>query len=127
MSEIDEAREQLKAALFALNNQLRPQEASQIAADLAYLTPTLATLLDRINQRLADADRIPGLYSTANTDARAELDTARQQLVAAQRAVEVLTGHLEQAHQSLASLGHGDASDQPLTAVPDERPDWAQP
>lgn len=115
----DEAREALKSTLFGLDEQLRPQDAAVVVADLAYLAPALGSLMGRVSDRLAAAERLPGLYSTANPDARAELQQARAQLLAAQQAVETLTQRLQAAHESLASLGHGDAASTPLAAVDD--------
>lgn len=126
VSDIDAARELLKNTLFQLDDQLRPQDASTVVADLAYLAPALATLIARINTRLASAERLPGLYSTATDDARAELLRARAQLTAAHEAVQALTARLEAAHESLATLGHSDVSGEPLSVVSDD-PDAPSP
>ncbi len=117
MSDLDQARELIKTTLFTLDDQLRPQDADQAIADLAYLTPALAALIDRINRNLDNADRLPGLYTTASGDARDQLRTARSQLTAARHAADTLTAALDAAHNTLATIGHGDSSDQPLSAV----------
>lgn len=120
MSDLDQARELIKTTLFTLDAQLRPQDADQAVADLAYLTPAIAALLDRINRNLDGADRLPGLYTTAGGgDARDQLRTARSQLTAARHAADTLTAALDAAHNTLATIGHGVGGDQPLAAVED--------
>lgn len=120
MSDLDQARELIKTTLFTLDAQLRPQDADQAVADLAYLTPAIAALLDRINRNLDSADRLPGLYTTASGgNARDQLRTARSQLTAARHAADTLTAALDQAHNTMATIGHGDGGDQPLAAVED--------
>ncbi len=122
MSDLDQARELVKTTLFTLDDQLRPQDADQAVADLAYLTPALAALIDRINRNLNSADRLPGLYTTASGgDARDQLRTARGQLTAARHAADTLTATLDAAHNTLATIGHGSSGDQPLAAVEEPR------
>ena len=114
MSEIGQARDLVKAALFGLPEQMRPQDAAELVADVEYLVPALAALIDQINRRLGDAERLPGLYSTTSADARTVLNQSRGQLRTACDAIGSLSRRLEEAHQGLASLGHGDTGHHPL-------------
>lgn len=122
MSEIDQARERVKAALLDLDQQLRPQEASQLVADLEYMLPAAGALITEVRSRLAASDRLPGLYSTRSSDARAELTAARDQLRAAAETVDALVDRLAAAHESLAALGHGPVGSAPLSAVNNDGP-----
>lgn len=123
---IDQARELLKTALFAVEPQIRPQDAAATIADLAYLTPTLDALIRRVREALADTSRIPGLYTTiAERDAASVVDESRAHLAAAAVHAEQLRVSLDAAHQLLSSLGHAETTSRPLAAVPDtdnERP-----
>lgn len=124
MSDIDTARDQLRAAL-ANADAHRPQDAGTLTADLAYLVPVIATLTATISEHLAGAERLPGLYTTTGGNPRAELHQARAQLAAAQVAADTLAQRLDAAHNTLAALGHGPAGEHPLAAV-EEPPEGIQ-
>lgn len=133
MNDLDHTHELVKATLFALDQQLRPQDAYELVGEVERLQLTIGTLLSRISDRLASADRLPGLYSTASSDPRAELRQARTQLTAAAATAEDLAQRLDDAHHILSALGHGDLSHEPLTAVDDAQPEpprhpgWTRP
>lgn len=119
MSDLDRARELVRTTLFGLDDPLRPQDAAAVTADLAYLTPALATLIERIGRNLDAAERLPGLYTTETGDARGQLRKARAHLETARHTADTLARQLDEAHQTLSTIGHGEASDTPLTAVID--------
>lgn len=132
MSDLDQARELVKSTLFSLDDPLRPQDAADVVADLTRLAAAVGTLIDRTSQRLASADRLPGLYTTTpNADPRDELLRARAALTAAQHAAGTLAAGLDEAHNTLATIGHGDTTSSPLGVAgehpePTRHPGWRQ-
>ncbi len=129
-SDIDRARALLRAALddLASTDALRPQDAADLVADLTALVPVVQALTTRTRDRLAAADRIPGLYDDTGADPRATVAAARSHLTAATTAAAQLTAALDHAHNDLARLGHSDLTSDPLTAATDPQqpphPGW---